>query len=34
MTLRDTGSVSMMSRVMTCVLDACCTSICGVSPER
>ena len=23
----------MMSRVMTCVLDACCTSICGVSPE-
>ncbi len=33
MTLRDTGSVSMMSRVMTCVLDADCTSIWGVSPE-
>ena len=33
MTLRETGSVSMMSRVMTCVLDACWTSICGVSPE-
>ena len=33
MTLRETGSVSMMSRVMTCVRDACCTSICGVSPD-
>ncbi len=33
MTLRETGSVSMMSRVMTCVRDACCTSTCGVSPE-
>ena len=33
MTLRETGSVSMTSRVMTCVRDACCTSTCGVSPE-
>ena len=33
MTLRETGSVSMTSRVMTCVREACCTSTCGVSPE-
>jgi hypothetical protein len=33
MTLRETGSVSMMSRVSTCVRDADCTSTCGVSPE-
>ena len=33
MTLRETGSVSMMSRVMTCVRDACWTSICAVWPD-
>ena len=33
MTLRETGSVSMTSRVMTCVLDACVTSTCGACPD-
>ena len=33
MTLRETGSASMMSRVRTCVLDACSTSTCGDCPE-
>ncbi len=32
-TLRETGSVSMMSRVIVVVREACCTSTCGASPE-
>jgi hypothetical protein len=32
-TLRDTGSASMISRVSTCVRDACSTSTCGDWPE-
>ena len=33
MMLRDVGSVSIRSRVSTCVLDACCTSTTGAAPE-
>ena len=33
MMLRVDGSESMMSRVSTCVLAACCTSTSGVCPE-
>ena len=33
MTLRETGSASIVSRVSTCVRDACSTSTCGDCPE-
>jgi hypothetical protein len=33
MTLRETGSASMTSRVRTCVFDACSTSTCGDWPD-
>ncbi len=33
MTLRDTGSASITSRVSTCVRDACSTSTCGDCPD-
>ncbi len=32
-TLRDTGSVSIASREIVCVREACCTSTCGAWPE-
>jgi hypothetical protein len=32
-TLRETGRLSMMSRVSTCVRDACITSTCGDWPD-
>ena len=33
MMLREVGSVSIRSRVSTCVRDACCTSTTGAAPD-